>query len=136
MSGVRIDRWLWAARFFKTRSMAKTAVEGGKVHVQSKRVKPSKELSVGQTLEIRRGEMVQTVVVLELSEQRGPATQAQSLYEETAESIELRELRKSARRMERAGLTVPSGRPDKKNRRALARLRDLDQDWHDAGDDN
>ena len=95
MTAVRIDRWLWAARFFKTRSSAKSAVEGGKVHVDGKRVKPSKELRPGQTLEIRRGDLVQTVVVQELSQQRGPATKAQALYAETSESIELREQRKS-----------------------------------------
>jgi ribosome-associated heat shock protein Hsp15 len=135
MSGIRIDRWLWAARFFKTRSLAKKAVEGGKVHVESQRAKPSKELQVGQTLQIRRGETVQTVIVKVLSDQRGPATQAQVLYEETIESIELRELRKSSRRMERAGLTVPTGRPDKKDRRALAQLRDLDQHWPQSPDE-
>lgn len=135
MSSVRIDRWLWAARFFKTRSLAKTAVEGGKVHLEGKRVKPSKELSFAQTLEIRRGDTVQTIVVKELSDKRGPATAAQNLYEETAESIELRETRRSVRRMERAGLSVPSGKPDKKDRRALAQLRDLDQHWEQTSDD-
>ena len=134
MTAVRIDRWLWAARFFKTRSSAKSAVEGGKVHVDGKRVKPSKELRPGQTLEIRRGDLVQIVVVQELSQQRGPATKAQALYAETSESIELRELRKSTRRMERAGLTVPSSRPDKKDRRALSQLRGLDQSWQQAPD--
>ena len=134
MTAVRIDRWLWAARFFKTRSSAKSAVEGGKVHVDGKRVKPSKELRPGQTLEIRRGDLVQTVVVQEISQQRGPATKAQALYAETSESIELREQRKSTRRMERAGLTVPSSRPDKKDRRALAQLRSLDQSWQQAPD--
>lgn len=134
MTAVRIDRWLWAARFFKTRSLAKSAVEGGKVHADGKRVKPSKELRLGQTLEIRRGDLVQTVVVQELSQQRGPAIEAQALYTETSESIELRELRKSTRRMERAGLTVPSSRPDKKDRRALAQLRGLDQSWQQAPD--
>lgn len=135
MSGTRIDRWLWAARFFKTRSLAKKAVEAGKVQVESQRAKPSKELQINQTLQIRRGETTQTVVVKALSEQRGPAVQAQTLYEETAESIELRELQRSSRRMERAGLTVPSGRPDKKDRRALAQLRDLDQNWRQAPDE-
>lgn len=131
MSSVRIDRWLWAARFFKTRSLAKSAVERGKVHLDSKRVKPSKDMRPGQTLEIRRGDMVQTVIVKALSEQRGPATQAQTLFEETAESIELRETRRSVLLMERAGLAVPSGRPDKKDRRALAQLRGLDLHWQE-----
>jgi ribosome-associated heat shock protein Hsp15 len=129
MSGIRIDRWLWAARFFKTRSLAKTAVEGGKVHVDGQRTKPAKELRLGQTLTIRKGLQEQTVVVEALSEQRGAATIAQTLYKETPESIELREISVSRRRMERAGLTVPSGRPNKKNRRALSQLKSLDEGW-------
>lgn len=135
MSGVRIDRWLWAARFFKTRSLAKAAVEGGKVHLESSRVKPSKEVQVGQQLEIRRGDTFQVVIIETLSEQRGSATVAQTLYTETPESIEQREVRKSVRRMERAGLNIPSSKPDKKNRRALAQLKDLDRNWqHSPGD--
>jgi ribosome-associated heat shock protein Hsp15 len=124
-----MDRWLWAARFFKTRSLAKTAVEGGKVHVDGQRAKPAKELRLGQTLTIRKGLQEQTVVVEALSEQRGSATIAQTLYKETPESIELREISVSRRRMERAGLTVPSGRPNKKDRRALSQLKSLDEGW-------
>lgn len=135
MSGVRIDRWLWAARFFKTRSLAKAAVEGGKVHLESSRVKPSKEVQVGQQLEIRRGDTIQVVIIETLSEQRGSATVAQTLYTETPESIEQREVRKSVRRMERAGLNIPSSKPDKKNRRALAQLKDLDRNWQHSPDD-
>jgi len=135
MSGVRIDRWLWAARFFKTRSLAKAAVEGGKVHLESSRVKPSKEVQVGQRLEIRRGDTVQVVIIETLSEQRGSATIAQTLYTETPESIEQREVRKSVRRMERAGLNIPSSKPDKKDRRALAQLKDLDRNWQHSPDD-
>lgn len=140
MSGVRIDRWLWAARFFKTRSLAKAAVEGGKVHLEKSRVKPSKEVQAGQQLEIRRGDTVQVVIIDVLSEQRGPATVAQTLYTETPESIEQRELRKSVRRMERAGLNIPSNKPDKKDRRALARfkearLKELDSNWQHSLDD-
>jgi ribosome-associated heat shock protein Hsp15 len=135
MSGVRIDRWLWAARFFKTRSLAKAAVEGGKVHLENSRVKPSKEVQVGQQLEIRRGDTFQVVIIETLSEQRGSATVAQTLYTETPESIEQREVRKSVRRMERAGLNIPSSKPDKKNRRALAQLKDLDRNWQHSPDD-
>ena len=135
MSGVRIDRWLWAARFFKTRSLAKAAVEGGKVHLESSRVKPSKEVQVGQQLEIRRGDTFQVVIIETLSEQRGSATVAQTLYIETPESIEQREVRKSVRLMERAGLNIPSSKPDKKNRRALAQLKDLDRNWQHSPDD-
>lgn len=135
MNGVRIDRWLWAARFFKTRSLAKAAVEGGKVHLQSSRVKPSKEVRTGQTLEIRRGYTLQVVVIQQLSEQRGSAEIAQTLYTETPESIEQREARKSVRRMERAGLNIPSSKPDKKDRRALAQLKDLDRNWQHSSVD-
>lgn len=130
MSGVRVDRWLWAARFFKTRSLAKTAVEGGKVHLDDQRTKPAKELRIGQVLTIRKGIQLQTVVVDAVSEHRGSATMAQTLYTETPESVELREISVSRRRMERAGLTVPTGRPNKKDRRALTQLKSLAQDWH------
>ena len=135
MSGVRIDRWLLAALFFKTRSLAKAAVEGGKVHLESSRVKPSKEVQVGQQLEIRRGDTFQVVIIETLFEQRGSATVAQTLYTETPESIEQREVRKSVRLMELAGLNIPSSKPDKKNRRALAQLKDLDRNWQHSPDD-
>jgi len=130
VSGVRVDRWLWAARFFKTRSLAKTAVEGGKVHLDDQRTKPAKELRIGQVLTIRKGIQLQTVVVDAVSEHRGSATMAQTLYTETPESVELREISVSRRRMERAGLTIPTGRPNKKDRRALTQLKSLAQDWH------
>ena len=112
---VRIDRWLWAARFFKTRSLAKAAIEGGKISMQGQRVKPAKEVSIGLTLVIRRGDDVYTVDITGLSEQRGPAKVAQTLYQETLESIEAREERHAQRRMERAGLTVPETKPTKLN---------------------
>ena len=122
-ASVRIDRWLWAARFFKTRSLAKAAIEGGKVSMQGQRVKPAKEVSIGQTLVIRRGDDVYTVDITGLSEQRGPAKVAQTLYQETLESIEAREERHAQRRMERAGLTVPETKPTKKQRRDLRKLK-------------
>ena len=123
---IRVDRWLWAARFFKTRSLAKQAVEGGKVQLDGQRAKPAKELRVGQQLIIRRGDEEMTVVVEQLSDLRGPAKVAQLLYRETAQSIELRETAAARRRMERAGLRVPSSKPDKKGRRDLRRLKHLD----------
>ena len=126
---VRLDRWLWAARFFKTRSLAKAAVEGGKVHVEGQRVKPAKDVRVGQTLEIRRGATAQTVIIESLSEQRGPARVAQTLYAETPESVEARELSAARRRMERAGLTVPPTRPSKRDRRELKKLKSIDDAW-------
>jgi ribosome-associated heat shock protein Hsp15 len=126
MPGVRIDRWLWAARFFKTRSLAKGAVEGGKVQLEGQRVKPAKDLRIGQTLDIRRGDVQLIVIVKALSEQRGPARVAQTLYEETPESVEAREARSAQRRMERAGLTIPATKPSKRQRREIAKLRELD----------
>ena len=124
--GVRIDRWLWAARFFKTRNLAKQAVEGGKVHLEGQRAKPAKEVRVGQRLTIRRGDTQMTVVIAELSEQRGPAKVAQLLYAETPESIERRESASARRRMERAGLQVPKIRPSKKDRRDLRKLKSME----------
>ena len=124
--GVRIDRWLWAARFFKTRSLAKQAVEGGKVHLDGHRAKPAKEVRIGQRLTIRRGDTQTTVIIAELSEQRGPARVAQLLYSETPESIEQRESAAARRRMERAGLQVPKTKPSKKGRRDLRKLKSMD----------
>ena len=126
---VRIDRWLWAARIFKTRSLAKTAIEGGKVHVDGQRTKPAKEVRIGQTLTVSRGSTEITLVISALSEQRGPAKIAQLLYNETDESIEQREILNSRRRMERAGLQVPDSKPSKKDRRSLKKLRGLDEQW-------
>ena len=122
-SAVRLDRWLWAARFFKTRSLAKSAIEGGKIHLDGQRVKPAKEVRIGQVLEIRKGDTLFVVEVTGLSDKRGSATIAQTLYEETEASIEARQLDIVRRRMERAGLTVPETKPSKKQRRDLRRLK-------------
>ena len=127
LTSVRIDRWLWAARFFKTRSLAKQAIEGGKVHLNGQRVKPAKEVQVGATLTIRRGAMEQTVTVDALSDQRGPSRVAQGLYTETDASIEKRESLRAQRGMEGAGVTVPSRKPSKKDRRELQRLKEANQ---------
>ena len=130
---VRLDRWLWAARFFKTRAQAKTAIDGGKVDfhlqtgadsTQTAKPKVSKEVAVGDHLTIRRGWAAATVVVAGLSEKRGSATVARELYEETAESIELRETQIARRRMERAGLRMPERKPTKRDRRELKKLRE------------
>ena len=137
--GMRLDRWLWAARFFKTRAQAKAAVEGGKVHMLSNQAGPgpaepgssqgykpkvSKAINMGDLLSIRRGWSVQTVRVTGLSEQRGNATEAATLYAETDDSIEAREAERARRRMESAGLKVPQSRPTKRDRRALQRLKE------------
>ena len=128
---VRVDRWLWAARFFRTRSLAKSAVAGGKVHVDDQRVKPAKELRIGQAVRIHKDSVVFTVVVQNLSEQRGSAAIAQTLYEETSNSVEQRQAAVSERRMTRAGLHIPAQRPNKRDRRARNQLRDLDEHWSD-----
>ena len=129
LSEVRIDRWLWAARFFKTRSLAKQAVDGGKVQLDGQRVKPAKVVRIGQTLEITRGSTRQIVVIQGLSQQRGSAPIAQGLYEETAASVEAREAARARRAMERAGLKIPSAKPSKKERRDRSKLKSLDGEW-------
>lgn len=120
-SRVRMDKWLWAARFFKTRSLAKDAIEGGKVHCEGVRVKVSKEVKLGMVLTIRQGFDEKTVVVKELEQVRGPAAKAQLLYEETPESIAARE--KLAADRKAGNLAHPDHRPSKKDRRDIIRFR-------------
>lgn len=120
---VRVDKWLWAARFFKTRSLAAEAVDGGKVHVNGDRAKPAKAVKPGDEVRLRLGPYEHVVIVRGTSERRGPAPEAQRLYEETAASREVREklhwqLTKAAPAMEPA-----PGRPTKQDRRALERFR-------------
>ncbi|HSF56522.1 MAG TPA: S4 domain-containing protein [Candidatus Binatia bacterium] len=119
---VRIDKWLWAARFFKTRSLAAEAVTGGKIEVNGTRAKPSKIMRVGDKLNIRRGPFEWTVVVKGLTKLRGPAAKAQFLYEETAESIRKREARSAQFKFARPPEFNISGRPSKKDRRAVLRF--------------
>lgn len=123
MDAVRIDKWLWAARFFKTRSLASEAVSGGKVHVNEARVKPARELHVGDTVDITIGGLRRTVVVQALAEKRGPASAAQALYEETSESIERRELHVAERKLTRPLGADLGARPTKLDRRRLEALR-------------
>ena len=130
---LRLDRWLWAARFFKTRAQAKAAIESGRVHVhlpgtdpqnpQRSRPKVSKEIAVGDTLSVRRGDLPEVVRVIGLAERRGSASAAAKLYEETHASIEAREAERARRRMERLGLQVPTSKPDKNDRRQLRKLK-------------
>ena len=117
---VRIDKWLWAARFFKTRSMAAQAVSGGKVHVNGARVKPARAVSVGDEFRIRRGEVEFIVIVQGISGKRRPAKEAQLLYEETEASILQREEMRQKKRLEAAGrMFGPMKRPDKRSRRQI-----------------
>ena len=119
---VRIDKWLWAARFFKTRALASEAVDGGKVHVNGDRVKAARALKPGDRLEIRRGQEEFEVVVRVLSEQRGPASVAQDLYEETQASATKRQSVADERRALAAAMPRFEGRPDKRSRRALTKF--------------
>ena len=118
---VRIDKWLWAARFFKTRSLASRAVNGGRVHLNGRRVKAARAVLLGDELRISRNELEFVVTVLELADRRGPARIARTLYEESEESIRARELRREERRMRRAleQQVAPPKRPSKRDRRKI-----------------
>jgi len=118
---VRIDKWLWAARFFKTRSLAKSAIENGKVHIDGNKSKASRQLEVGTLLTIRQGFDSKTVEVIALSEQRRGAPEAMLLYSETPESIELRK-KDSAQRKAANSAVISDGRPNKKQRRQIHRF--------------
>ena len=124
--GVRLDVWLWAARFFKTRALAKQAIEGGKVEVQGQGAKASRLLRSGEQLRVRRGEDLFEVEVLALSDRRGPASVAQALYHESEASRETRLRLADERRAAQAGYRPPSTRPDKRARRLIQALGDLD----------
>ena len=120
-SGVRVDKWLWAARFFKTRRLATEAIQGGKVAINDHRAKPAKTVRPGDELRIRKDAYEFHVIVRDLSETRGPARVAESLYEETAESIERREATREQIRAQNAAFPQPKQRPDKHDRKHLAR---------------
>ncbi|WP_448100784.1 RNA-binding S4 domain-containing protein [Luteibacter jiangsuensis] len=123
MAGVRADVWLWAARFFKTRSLAKQAIDGGKVELNDAACKPAKAVHVGDTFRITRGEERIGCVVVALSEKRGPAPEAQKLYKETEESLAERERRREDRRLTGGALLRPDARPDKRDRRLIQDLK-------------
>ena len=120
---VRLDKWLWAARFFKTRALAKEAIAGGKVHCRGERCKPSKEPKVGDELVIRMGYDARTIVIEQLSAVRRGAPQAQLLYRETPESLVAREEAAALRKAGALGIQT-EGRPTKKQRRQIHRFRD------------
>ncbi len=123
MAGTRIDKWLWAARFFKTRALASTSCDLGRVSSAGISAKPSREVRVGDTLQVKteRGDF--GIEVLGLSEVRGPAAVAQTLYRETEESVAARQKAEEARKLLPWFETVGEGRPSKRNRRDLNRLR-------------
>lgn len=125
---VRLDKWLWAARFFKTRSLAKQAIDGGKVHCDGARCKSSREIQPGCVLDIRRGWDELTVVVKTLSDKRGSAPQAALLYEETPESMEKRRLEAEQRKTLRALNPSTPGKPTKQDRRKIHRFKRMNQE--------
>jgi len=125
---IRLDKWLWAARFYKTRSLSCEEIDKGRVQLNGQPVKPSREVKPGDTLEIRSGPLVRTVVVRAISGVRGPAPVAALLYEETAESVDLRLAAAEQRRLApEPAQSLSQGRPTKRDRRDMQGLRDNDQ---------
>jgi ribosome-associated heat shock protein Hsp15 len=116
---IRVDKWLWAARFFKTRALASDAVNGGKVHLSGQRIKASRSVKINDVFEIHRGFEKMTVVVEVLSQRRGPASVAQTLYRETEESIALREKESEQRKLARMQIPISDHKPNKRERRKL-----------------
>ncbi|QXO17534.1 MULTISPECIES: ribosome-associated heat shock protein Hsp15 [Vibrio] len=119
---VRLDKWLWAARFYKTRSVARNMVDGGKVHYNGQRTKPSKLVELGAIITLRQGNEEKTVVIERVSDQRRGAPEAQTLYSETTDSVEKREKQALARKLN-AHNPAPDRRPDKKQRRDLLKFK-------------
>ena len=122
---VRLDKWLWAARFFKTRSLATEAINGGKVHVNGERAKPSRKVNLGDQMVIRQGYAEKQVIVTGLGERRGSAKMAAELYTETEESIRRREAEAEQRRLLAAAMPQQDQRPSKKQRRQIHRFKNI-----------
>jgi ribosome-associated heat shock protein Hsp15 len=127
MEKTRIDKWLWAARFFKTRSLATDEVNHGRIQIDQRDVKPSREVRVGDTITIVQAKIARTVVIKGISEQRGPAPVAQQLYEETPESLQSRAVAMERNRLSpEPALAIAHGRPTKRDRRELQKGWDPD----------
>lgn len=120
---VRLDKWLWAARFFKTRALSRSTIQAGKVHYNGQRTKPAKLVELGATIDLPKGHDRMTVIVKALSEHRGNATVAANLYEETPDSIAKREANAAARKANALYNPHPDQRPDKKQRRELLKFK-------------
>jgi ribosome-associated heat shock protein Hsp15 len=125
-AGVRLDPWVWAARFFRTRTLAKQAVESGRIEVAGQSCRPAHPLRVGAILKVARGEECFEIEVLALSDRRGPASFAETLHRESEASRAARETAREQRRAERAGYQPPAGKPDKRARRLIRALGDID----------
>jgi len=135
-AAMRLDKWLWAARFYKTRSLATDEIGKGRINVNAQPAKPSRDLRVGDTVLLRQGPVQRTVVVKGLSAVRGPAPQAQALYEETADSLAQRNQAAEARRLAaEPALTIEQGRPTKRDRRDLERSQHDWQRWSASVDE-
>jgi ribosome-associated heat shock protein Hsp15 len=129
MEKLRIDKWLWAARFYKTRTLASEEITRGRIEVNGQEVKPAREVKVGDRVALRQGPVSRVVIVRALSQVRGPAPVAQQLYEETAESLKAREQAAEQRRYAREpALSIEQGRPTKRGRRELD---DAQRSWGD-----
>ena len=120
---IRLDKWLWAARFFKTRPLAAEAINGGKVHLNGQRAKPGKEIGVGAQLQVSKDQYVWDIVVTSISAQRRPAKEAALLYQETQQSLDKRQAEVARRRAEKELQAQPDHRPNKKDRRAIHRFK-------------
>ncbi len=125
MSGVRLDKWLWAARFFKTRGLAREAIDGGKIHIEGVKAKPSKMVLPGQVMTISKGQITFEVEVLDTREDRRPASEAQALYQETEASVRKRETERDLQKYARAGFQPTDHRPNKRERRQLTKLKGI-----------
>ena len=124
---VRIDKWLWAARFFKTRAMATEAINGGHVHVNGQRIKPSRPLSIGDELTVTKPPYTFIIEVIDLSEKRGPASKARLLYQETEQSQLKRETLREQIKLQAANSPAPRRRPDKQQRRKIIRFKNINE---------
>ena len=128
MSGIRLDKWLWAARFFKTRGLARDAIDGGKIRIEGVKAKPSKVITPGLRIEISKGQTIMVVDVLDARGDRRSAAEAQKLYEETAESRVKRESERDLRNFSRAGFQPADHRPNKLERRHMTKFKGVFND--------
>ena len=136
-AAMRLDKWLWAARFYKTRSLATEEIDKGRINVNAQQAKPSRDLRIGDTVVMRQGPVQRTIVVMGLSMVSGPAPQAQALYEETADSIQDRTRAAEARRLAaEPALSIEQGRPTKRDRRDIERTQHDWQRWSASVDDS